>query len=440
MSMTETESVHELHNYQEEELKYDEGDFQSLPPTDRGRAAWSFLAACFVVEAMVWGFPFSFGTFQVYYASHEPFNKDISGIATIGTTATGLMYFGSPFASVLIQRYTKVRRPISFIALAIMIISLVAASFCDTVPSLIATQGALYAIGGILLYFPAITMVDEWFVSRKGLAYGIMWAGGGTAGIVVPFLLQWLLDAYGHRTALRVWAIIMTVVTTPCVYLLKGRLPISNTTAFRPINLSFLTQRRFWVYQAGNIFQSLGYFLPSLYLPSYASTIGLPTWCGTVALVSYNVAYIFGSLMIGFLVDRFHISIAILFSSAGAMFSIFVFWGLAVSQPLLYTFAIVYGLFGGGFSATWSGTAGELQRVENKGTIDTSIVISLLAAGRGVGAVVSGPLSAKLIESDSWKGHAGFGYGSGYGQLVVFCGMMLTFGGLGAIGKLFKFV
>lgn len=27
----------------------------SLPPADRGRQAWSFLAVCFLVEALVWG-------------------------------------------------------------------------------------------------------------------------------------------------------------------------------------------------------------------------------------------------------------------------------------------------------------------------------------------------------------------------------------------------
>ncbi len=33
------------------------------------------------------GFPFSFGVFQEYYQTHEPFSNDKSGISTIGTTA-----------------------------------------------------------------------------------------------------------------------------------------------------------------------------------------------------------------------------------------------------------------------------------------------------------------------------------------------------------------
>jgi hypothetical protein len=27
----------------------------NLPPVDRGRGAWGFLAACFMIEALIWG-------------------------------------------------------------------------------------------------------------------------------------------------------------------------------------------------------------------------------------------------------------------------------------------------------------------------------------------------------------------------------------------------
>ena len=58
----------------------------SLPPVDGGRDAWLFLAASFMIEALVWGFSFSFGIFQEYYSTHEPFVGQ-SNIALIGTCA-----------------------------------------------------------------------------------------------------------------------------------------------------------------------------------------------------------------------------------------------------------------------------------------------------------------------------------------------------------------
>ena len=46
------------------------------------------------------------------------------------------------------------------------------------------------------------------FVRRKGLAYGVAWAGTGFGGSATPFILDWLLGAYGPRTTLRIWAVV----------------------------------------------------------------------------------------------------------------------------------------------------------------------------------------------------------------------------------------
>ncbi len=70
----------------------------------------------------------------------------------------------------------------SIAGLALTVASLLGASFANTVPQLIGTQGVLYAIGGVLFYSPVIVYMDEWFITRKGLAYGVMWAGSGVGG------------------------------------------------------------------------------------------------------------------------------------------------------------------------------------------------------------------------------------------------------------------
>jgi MFS family permease len=61
------------------------------------------------------------------------------------------------------------------IGLITMCLSLGLSSLSQTVPHLIASQGVIYAIGGALCYSPVIAFMDEWFVKRKGLAFGIMW-------------------------------------------------------------------------------------------------------------------------------------------------------------------------------------------------------------------------------------------------------------------------
>lgn len=108
------------------------------------------------------------------------------------------------------------------VGLAINVVSLVAASFCNTVSGLIGTQGAMFAIGGIVAYFPGMQIIDEWFVKRRATAFAVVWAGAPLAGIVIPFLMQWLLDTYGFRTALRVYAVATVSLRDAPVHSTKG--------------------------------------------------------------------------------------------------------------------------------------------------------------------------------------------------------------------------
>lgn len=119
------------------------------------------------------------------------------------------MFIASPLVAIVVQRFPRSRRLANLLGLAILTAALVAASFTNTTGALLATQGVLFAIGGLTMYFPAMYVIDEWFVARKGLAFAVIWTGTGVGGAIFPFVSQWLLDSYGFRTALRVWAVVI---------------------------------------------------------------------------------------------------------------------------------------------------------------------------------------------------------------------------------------
>jgi MFS family permease len=311
-----------------------------------------------------------------------------------------------------------------------MCIALAAASFAQNVTHLIITHGILYAIGGGICYSPTILFVDEWFITRKGLAFGFMWAGTGVSGVVLPLVMQWLLESYGFRTTLRIWSLALFILTFPLLHYLRPRLPLDTTPKRNRqlFDLRFLVSPTFGILQACNIIEALGFFLPTIYLPTFAREVlntSSLTAAGTVILV--NVASVFGCIAMGSLTDRFHVTTCILLSTVGATLGVFVLWGLSTSLPLLYIFCIVYGLFAGSFTSTWTGII-KITKTKVEGA-DTGLIFAFLAFGRGVGNVVSGPLSEMLIKGRPWLHEAGMAYGSGYGPLIAFTGVSALLGG-----------
>lgn len=195
----------------------------------------------------------------------------------------------------------------------------------------------------------------------------------------------------------------------------------------------------FWIYQFGNVAQSLGAYLPLLWMPAFANTIGLPQYAGPLSVAFYNGGVSIGAVVLGSITDRYHVTVAIFICTVGSMVAAFVFWGLTSSTPMLYLFAIIWGFFGGGFNTTWPGCAAAMRRTDRNGAVDTGTLIGMMAAGKGVGTVLGGPLSEKLLEV-GWHAHSKFAYGTSYGVLVVFCGVSAAFGGAACVGRLFKMI
>lgn len=233
---------------------------------------------------------------------------------------------------------------------------------------------------------------------------------------------------------LRAWAAAVMVLSLPLVYLLRPRLPISPASQSPRLDFSFLSTSTFWLLQIGNIIEGLGYFIPSVYLPIFARSLGLNPSVGTVLLSLINTSSVLSAIIVGLLIDRFHVTSVIILSTIGSVMAVFLFWGLSSSLPLLCIFAFAYGLFAGGFSSTYTGVIKEIKKREE--SADVGVLIGLLSAGRGIGAVVSGPLSEFLLNSRPSQGTTSLGYGSSYGSLIVFTGITAAVGGLSFFGRI----
>ncbi|XWW92963.1 hypothetical protein V2A60_000891 [Cordyceps javanica] len=406
-----------------DEILVDDADSrveQQLAPVDGGIAAWRLLWAAFMFEGCLWGFPLSYGVFQEYYSTLPEFAGN-QYIGVVGTIASGLGYIGAPVVMPLIQRNQRWLRPMIWTGWPVCILSLVAGSFATTLEALILTQGVAYGLGFLIFYYPILHMVSEYWVARRGMAFGILCGASGISGTAMPFIVQALLARYGYATTLRAVAVALVVLTGPVMPFLQGRLPAAQRRGPAPrADWRFLRSELFWTYSLSNLLQGFGYFFPALYLPSYAGALGLGERSGALLLAAMSVAQVCGQFAFGYLSDR-KISTNVLASTAVAVAAVacLAMWQPARSLPPLMCFAVAYGFFAAGYTAMWARMSTNVCRGD---VASAAMVYGLLNFGKGLGNIFAGPIGGNLVA----KGGGQFGGGApAYRWVVVFTGICM---------------
>lgn len=275
------------------------------------------------------------------------------------------------------------------------ILGLVAGSFAKTLPSLILTQGIMYGLGFLIFYYPIISMVDEFWIERRGMAYGLLCSSSGASGTAMPLVIQALLRRYGYPTTLRAIALTLLLVTGPLIPMLKGRLPLTESSvSVARTDWSFVKKPLFWIYSVSNLMQGLGYFFPSLFLPSYAKLIGLDGWQGALLLTVMSVSQVLGQFTFGYLSDRkISLNVLITVSLLTSSTATFTLWGIARSFAPLLVFAMIFGFFGAGYTAMWARMVSAVSEEQSAALA----MFSVFCFGKGVGNILAGPISAGLI-------------------------------------------
>ncbi|KAL1727136.1 major facilitator superfamily domain-containing protein [Schizophyllum commune] len=403
-----------------------------LPPVDGGFGAWSFLAGAFMVETIVWGFPTSYGTFLDAYLDDPRFKSQqnaTSLLALVGPVASGIMYCGSPVINPIVARHPRYRRPLIWLGTCLCFLSLFCASYAKTVAQLVALQGVMYALGGSMIYAPTICYMSQWFSARRGLANGVMFAGTSLGGIVLPLVFPPLLARFGIATTLRIFAGAVVACLMPLLPFIKGRIPDALSSPVhgpQPRNRKeWYRERAFQFLLATNTLQAFGYFVPLVWLPTFASALNLNASRSSLTLALLNAASATGRLSMGIISDRFD-PWAIAFGTLLlTSFAAFVLWGvLSHTFAGLVAFGIAYGAFSGGWSTLWTGF---LRPIAKDDPNYSTTLFGWLLLTRGLGNILSTPISTALEKHVSGSKDAtldiGFHVAGGrFEKMIVYTG------------------
>ena len=438
----------------ESETKYD-NDVETynarLPPTDRGRGAWMCLLGCWLVEAMIWGFAISFGVFQRYYASH-PLFRGSADVATIGTLATGVSYLGMPLMSYFALKWPAQRRKMCVAGWCICVGALAWASLATSVTGLLLSQGLLYGVGWVVCYTPFLFILNEWWVQRRGFAYGFLFASSGVSGLVIPVIMDSMLNRWGFRVALRSYAAMIFFVSGPGLLLIQHRQPpkqrkkftekptASAYEAFR----SFLNNIHFRLLAAAVFLQGLAFFIPNIYIPEMAKLMGISSTASSGLLAILSISQIAGQLWQGWMSDQVNVYIPAATSTVYCAVGSFFLWGWAKGLPSLIPFAIIWGFFSASYSVLYTRMVGFLLNGDRL-DLPTDERVGMFLYGifsfiRGISNILEGPISGWL------KAAAGdrvywdwFGMGR-YQYMIVFTVVCMGLSSLVGVGWRYRYI
>tara|TARA_R110002094_G_scaffold61441_6_gene72020 strand:- start:2427 stop:3632 length:1206 start_codon:yes stop_codon:yes gene_type:complete len=225
------------------------------------------------------------------------------------------------------------------------------------------------------------TLLARWFSRRRGMALGVAAVGTSVGGFVFPPLVQWLIDSYEWRNALRILGVGTLLVTLPAVWLVANRpadrglhpdgdAPPSGP-AFVPPPLStsaLLRDRNFWL-----VAMAMG-LLFGVYSALLANLVPFALGVGALAeraafLVSViALAGIVGKLSFGAIADRLDLraalaaSMVLVLSGVSCYLVSETYAGLVIGSASL-------GLAAGGMLPVWGSLLAVLFGAANYGRV-----------------------------------------------------------------------
>ncbi|EFN71927.1 Monocarboxylate transporter 3 [Camponotus floridanus] len=166
-----------------------------IPPD--GGWGWVVLFSALTVNFLIPGTVKSFGVLFV------EFLHVFKASSTAASWMPALCYFLysslGPLSSILSTKYSY--RTVTLIGGAFAASGMMLSYFANSVTYLYVSYGLMVGIGAGLSFPPTVYIVTQYFEKLRGVANGLCISGSAIGTIVLPPLLQYLLDCFGYRGA-----------------------------------------------------------------------------------------------------------------------------------------------------------------------------------------------------------------------------------------------
>jgi MFS family permease len=250
-------------------------------------------------------------------------------------------------------------------------VGLFSLSFINSYWSLLTIYLTILALGSIMMGNLAVSkLIANWFDKNAGRALGIAAIGISFSGVILPLIVDPLLELVGWRNVYAIFASLVFFIILPLVFFtviddpkivnqVKDGLEKDNKEESLPVEMTakdLLSKKVFWIISLAFAFQFLSMMGVLAFLPIHASKMGLDETWNLLGLPvkQYVFAYslaafggVLGKIIFGYLMDMMRVAhppmLAMLLQAIG-IFGITYF-----NEPSIFLLSAF--IFGLGFGA-----------------------------------------------------------------------------------------
>ncbi|XP_069105357.1 monocarboxylate transporter 12-like [Argopecten irradians] len=403
-----------------------------------GGWGWMVTFSSFMLNMILDGVFFTYGIFFPEFLRY--FGQSNGKTQLLHSVLVGTCLVSGPLASVLVRKFDS--RKVAATGALTASIGFFLSSFAPNLDVMFVCYGIMGGFGFGMFYLPAIVTIGVYFDSRRALATGLALCGSGVGALVFAPITRLLLETYGWRGSMWiVSAITLNGVIFSTTYRpLKTEKEIKNNKHNTSNNytsrtdhdsescckhfclamtdmfdFSLLTSPTMLLYSTSCLLVMFGFFIPSNFLPVYATEINLSSEDGAVLILAMGISNTVGRVVMGYITDQSYANSLVINNIA------LLIGGLATcsvpfytSFGMLVTYAVVFGLVTAAFALLRSILMAELLGVHR---LNSSF--GLLGLSMGLSTFVGSPIAGALADI----------YGN-YRVAFYFSGISLVLGGL----------
>ncbi len=326
--------------------------------------------------------------------------KGLSSAATLSYIGSIAIAFIS-FMAIINARVVRAIGPqrTGVLGVAFLGLSEILSSFTlNNVAGLFFTSGVLLGLGISLCFITVSVIPAQYFSRRRGLANGIVFAGGGLGGAVTSFALEALMHRVGPSWTYRMLGLFTLLTGIPAAWLIKERVPprpagfidwydtLFGTSYCMDFALTPTWDRTLFkdsgfltIFLAGAI-ATFPLLVPPFFLPLYSRSVGLSSSTGAGLLAGFNFSSAIGRVICGPFCDRIGALNTLFACLALNALTMLVIWPTSTSLASLAIFVIINGVANGGFFSTMPTVVGNVF-----GSQRVSVAMGMIVTGWGGG-------------------------------------------------------